>query len=94
MDRFLAIGALSLTLLWTLSAQAACVSEMQCDSAGVCIQVEVCDDAVDMVHASPDAMTPMPGETDPMVATPVAATATDSSCREVDICGTLTMVCD
>lgn len=94
MDKFLAVSLLSVALLWTGPANAACVSEMRCDHAGVCTQVEVCDDAVDMVHASPGAMTPIPDETDPMIATPVAATATDSGCREVDICGTMTMVCD
>ena len=94
MDRFLVAGAFSLFLFSTGSVHAACVSEMQCDHAGVCTQVEVCEDAVDMAHASPGAMTPIPGAADPMVATPAAATATDSSCREVDICGTMTMVCD
>lgn len=94
MGRFLTATALGLGLLWSWTAQAACVSEMQCDSAGVCMQVEICEDSVDMAHASPGAMTPIQSETDPMAATPVAANATDASCREVDICGTMTMVCD
>lgn len=50
MGRFLTASALGLGLLWSWTAQADCVSEMQCDSAGVCMQVEVCEDAVGLVR--------------------------------------------
>ena len=94
MDRFLAASALAMAISWSWTARAACVSEMQCDSAGVCTQVEICDETIDVVHATPGAMTSIPGETDPMAATQAAASATDGNCRQVDICGTMTLVCD
>ncbi len=94
MDRMLATSALATALFWAWTVKAACVSEMQCDDAGVCAQVEVCDDTVDMAHTKPGAMTPIPGEAAPMIATPAAASATDANCREVDICGTMTLVCE
>jgi len=94
MDRILAVLALGVALTWGSAANAGCMSEVQCDSAGTCMQVETCDDAMDMVHASPDAMTPIAPEADPLAVTPAAATATGDGCRQVDICGTLTLVCD
>jgi len=94
MDRILATFAFGLVLIWAWAANAGCMSEVQCDSAGTCMQVETCDDAMEVVHASPDAMTPIPPDTDPLAVTPAAATATGAGCREVDICGTMTMVCE
>ncbi len=94
MDRILAAFAFGCAIIWASTANAGCMSEVHCDDAGTCTQVDVCDDALDMVQASPDAMTPIPLEADPLAVTPVAATATDAGCRQVDICGTMTMVCD
>jgi hypothetical protein len=88
--------AFSYALMWVSTANADCKSERQCDDAGNCAQVETCDDVLDMVRASPDAMTPIPAETGPLTVTPVAAAvaATNANCREVEICGTAQLVCD
>ncbi len=94
MVRIVAPFAFSAALFWGWAANAGCMSEVQCDAAGICMQVETCDDAMDVVQASPDAMTPIPSEADPLAVTPAAATATGAGCREVDICGTMTVVCD
>jgi len=83
-------------LFWVSSANADCISESQCDDAGNCALVETCDDALDMVQASRDALTPIAVQSDPLAAAPVAAAvaATGANCREVDICGTAQQVCD
>lgn len=95
MNRIPAALAFGCALIWASTANAGCMSEMQCDNAGTCTQVETCDGVLDMAQTSPDAMTPIPVDADPLAVTPVAAaTATDAGCRQVDICGTMTMVCD
>ena len=96
MSRIPAAIAFSCALFWVSTANADCMSESQCDDAGNCTQVETCDDVLDMVRASRDAVTPISGETDPLIATPVAAAvaATNANCREVEICGTAQLVCD
>ncbi len=96
MDSITVAIAFSCALFWVSTANAACTFESQCDDAGNCTQVEICEDALDMIQASPDAMTPIPAEADPLAMTPVAAAvaATDANCREVEICGTTQRVCD
>lgn len=87
--------SLTCALLWLSTANADCTPKSQCDDAGNCALVETCDD-LDMVQASPDALTPIPAQSDPLAAAPVAAAvaATGTNCREVDICGTTQQLCD
>ncbi len=94
MNRFLAAIAFSCSLFWISTANSACMSEVQCDDAGNCSQVETCEHDFDMTQASPDAMTPIAAEIDPLAGTPIAAAIAETSCREVEICGTAQLVCD
>ncbi len=96
MNRIPVAIALGCALFWTSAANADCKSELQCDGAGNCAQVEICDDVLDMVQASPDTLKSTPAESRQPAVTPVAAAVAgaDGSCREVEICGTTQVVCD
>ena len=105
MKRIPAVVALSITLFWTPTAIAACISGAQCDAEN-CRQMGTCDDAIDitdaidmtgaidMTRAAPDSISSMPVENDLLAESPVAAAVADTSCREVEICGTTQLVCD
>jgi len=100
-----AVVALSITLFWTSSANAACISGAQCDAEN-CGQMDTCDDAIDITdaidmtsaidttRAAPDRISSLPVENDLLAESPVAAAVADASCREVEICGTAQLVCD
>ena len=100
-----AVVALSITLFWTSSANAACISEAQCDAEN-CGQMGICADAIDMTgaidttgaidmtRATPDNISPMLVQNELLAESPVAAAVADGSCREVEICGTTQLVCD
>ena len=93
MKRVPAVVALSIALFWTSSANAACISEAQCDVEN-CGQLETCDDAIDMAQDTPDDVSSTPVKNDFLAESPVAAAVADASCREVEICGTTQLVCD
>lgn len=100
-----AVVALTITLFWTSSANAACISEAQCDAEN-CGQMDTCADEIDvtgaidttdandMTRAAPDSISPMLVQNDLLSESPVAAAVADGSCREVKICGTTQLVCD
>lgn len=94
-----AVVALSITLFWTSSANAACISEAQCDAEN-CGQMDTCADEIDVTGAidttpvTPDNISPMLVQNDLLAESPVAAAVADGSCREVKICGTTQLVCD
>jgi hypothetical protein len=94
-----AVVALCITLFWTSSANAACISEAQCDAEN-CGQMDTCADeidvtgAIDMTRAAPDNISPMLVQNDLLSESPVAAAVADARCREVEICGTTQLVCD
>ncbi len=88
--------AFSCALIWLSAANAACVTERQCDNAGNCTQVKTCDGVHDIVQSAMDSTATVTEATGPLAAAPVAAAvaATNSNCREVEICGTTQLVCD
>jgi hypothetical protein len=94
-----AVVALSITLFWTSSANAVCISEAQCDAEN-CGQMDTCVDEIDVTGAidttpvTPDNISSMPVGNDLLAESPVAAAVADASCREVEICGTTQLVCD
>lgn len=88
-----AVVALSITLFWTSSANAACISDAQCDAEN-CGQMDTCADDIDVTQVTPDNISSMPVENDLLAESPVAAAVADASCREVEICGTTQLVCD
>jgi len=94
MKNFAAECIAIVTLLWAGSASADCVSRSVCDESGECQIVELCPDGSTTLESTPAGMTPIP------VAAAVKASVDDllmvdkANCREVDICGSLTMVCN
>ena len=94
-----AVVALSITLFWTSSANAACISEAQCDAEN-CGQMDICVDeidvtgAIDTTQVTPDNISPMLVQNELLAESPVAAAVADGSCRVVEICGTTQLVCD
>ena len=99
MKRIAAVVAFGIGLYWASSANAACISEAQCD-AGNCGQMETCADAtkmsgaIDLTQVKPDNVPSMPLENDLLAESPVAAAVADATCREVEICGSTQLVCD